>query len=326
MRWSTGKLKQLTCSPFSQTTAEGEPQETTLHASPMPGLSDSDERANEPKEFDRLEDNEEADIKPTNTRRRGGAAKPTDVEEIKEDDEAKIHKAKPMDEAALPEETNKTKSAKSSSDSDVDDEDSLDDSKKEKGKSKEDIDEDRLLDDGEPVRPSRTKSANLDDEGTGTSRTVIRAKAAAHVTSQSITTTTRAAKATGWRDRADDQLNGIMNSKQGPLETKYIILIVAVVLILFTFMALAAFFRRRLHRVKQADEQKERELEEKRELEKQRQNATFEDERVFEVDDYEDEYWQQPAGYDSRQRYPNGMMRQDSDPYHMKDRLPYGVV
>lgn len=103
---------------------------------------------------------------------------------------------------------------------------------------------------------------------------------------------TRASATASARDRADDELNEMLNAKHAGLETKWIILIVAVLLLLFTAMATAAFVLRRFHRG--------------RVLERKRRDEQLAKEET-------------ELANDRRQA-------DDDDPYHMEDRQPYAVI
>lgn len=200
--------------------------------------------------------------------------------------------------------------------SDVDDLDSFDDLEKELDKIKqEDKEEDALLG-VTTARPTRSRSSSL--VNTTTSRT--RTKSIAHDRSSS---TTRSASSTAFRDKADDQLNNIMKSKHGPLETKWIILIVAIGTLLFTAMATAAFIRRRFNRTKLADLKKAQEEEEL-----QRQAALQQQRNMEEYYEEEDDSWQQPRSdrINDWQRGPDVEMARADDIYHMNDRKPFRVV
>jgi len=105
---------------------------------------------------------------------------------------------------------------------------------------------------------SRARSAVL-----GTSTRSTRTSSRLHTSTRPRTATPSLA-----RDKADDQLNEMLDAKHGLLETKWIILIVAVVLLLFTAMATAAFVLRRCHRTrvrarKQQEEQRAMEEEQR---------------------------------------------------------------
>lgn len=199
--------------------------------------------------------------------------------------------------------------------SNVDDLDSFDDLEKELDKAnKEEEDEDALLG-VTTTRPTRSRSSSLVDITTSRTRT----KSIAHDRGSS---STRIASSTAFRDKADDQLNSIMKSKHGPLETKWIILIVAIGTLLFTAMATAAFIRRRFNRAKLADLKKAQEEED---LQRQ---AALQQQRNMEEYYEEEDSWQQPRGdrIDDWQRGPDVEMARADDIYHMNDRKPFRVV
>lgn len=99
------------------------------------------------------------------------------------------------------------------------------------------------------------------------------------------------------RDKSDDQLNEVLNAKHGLLETKWIILIVAVVLLLFTAMATAAFVLRRCHRTRVRARKQQEE-----------QRAMEEEQRL--------------AGQYNLGQEDGG----DYDPYRLNDRQAFAVV